>query len=450
VTLRPVARFRSGAFSFLILCTLLLAGAMLSSLPAWAQERKVEGYVTAVAMPDGFDLNGEHVTLNPKTTYGVIGEKTNDGTHASADALRVGTFVRVAGTDDVSARRSMVASSVLFRDDWDKKLSGFGVIERVLTAGPEPVLEADGYRIRILGSTDLAFAGTLKTLADVGPNTWISYKGKRDAEGGLLATHARFVPARGWPKLTPRPKTHPVQEPVPAQGALMDADGKMVSLHAKVRLGDAGGYCGWHKLSTEVAMQDRVLRIGQRLVPAYQRQLGDDEPAKIWFRFYVVEEEKVREDIECNTGLILVPAKVMERIENDDELAALLANGIAYYLQVQSARLIAESWALLGAQLAADGLDFVPGVYPAVTAGNLIVSHEIELGLQEERGRMALSLLADAGFDPWQAPEVWRLIAPKRLPKDKTALKYPNRAGYQLSVLHAQYSSPPAAVAAAQ
>ena len=55
--------------------------------------------------------------------------------------------------------------------------------------------------------------------------------------------------------------------------------------------------------------------------------------------------------------------------------------------------------------------------------------------LEEQRGRIALSLMADAGYDPWQAPEAWRLMQPKRLPGDVSALPYPDR---RLSVERAQ------------
>jgi len=41
---------------------------------------------------------------------------------------------------------------------------------------------------------------------------------------------------------------------------------------------------------------------------------------------------------------------------------------------------------------------------------------------------MALALMADAGFDPYQEPEAWRLLAPERLPKDLTKLKDPSAA----------------------
>ena len=39
--------------------------------------------------------------------------------------------------------------------------------------------------------------------------------------------------------------------------------------------------------------------------------------------------------------------------------------------------------------------------------------HEFELHFMRERARMALGVMADAGYDPWQAPEAWRLMDPK-------------------------------------
>jgi hypothetical protein len=68
-----------------------------------------------------------------------------------------------------------------------------------------------------------------------------------------------------------------------------------------------------------------------------------------------------------------------------------------------------------------------------------VVKHEIGRKMEEQRGRVALSLMADAGYDPWQAPEAWRLLAPKEPAKDPSKLKYPDRAGYQLEILNLQY-----------
>jgi hypothetical protein len=45
-----------------------------------------------------------------------------------------------------------------------------------------------------------------------------------------------------------------------------------------------------------------------------------------------------------------------------------------------------------------------------------------QIQMEEQRGRIALALLADAGYDPRQAPEAWRLLDPKHAPADPSAL----------------------------
>jgi hypothetical protein len=76
----------------------------------------------------------------------------------------------------------------------------------------------------------------------------------------------------------------------------------------------------------------------------------------------------------------------------------------------------------------------VPGAVDAY------VSHERDLRQEEQRGRIALALISDAGYDPRQAPGAWRLLSKKNLPKDLDSLKYPSRSGYQLGILRLQYS----------
>jgi len=335
-----------------------------------------------------------------------------------------------------SAGQTANATSAAILDDQDKQIKGFGVIDRVIAAGPEPVFQADGYRIRIASGAVIAFSGSLKTLADVGTNTWVKYEGKRNAAGLLVATQARFVPAR-------QGKAKPVPPPdaVPTQDSLIDADGKFLSARAKVRMSNAGGPCGWHKFPAEPALQERVRRVGLRVVPVYQKELSDDSPAKIHFRFYAVDEPKFRSELACNVGLILVPKQVVERLQNDDQLAAVLADGVALNMQVQSAQLATEWRELLGAELAGLAAEFfVPGIYFANQIGGDIVASSIQRQMERQRGRIALTLLADAGYDPWQAPEAWRLTAPKHLPADRTALKYPSRSDYQLGILNLQYT----------
>ena len=172
------------------------------------------------------------------------------------------------------------------------------------------------------------------------------------------------------------------------------------------------------------------------LVPVYQKQMADDQLAKIHFRFFVVEEAEIRSDLACIAGLILLPRQVLERLQNDDQVAALLADGIASNLQSIRLRLIVDGHILTPAEAAEEtAMTVDPISIPLYSAAVKLV----DISLQEERGRIALSLMADAGYDPWQAPQAWRLIEPKHLPKDLTNLRETRRSEYQLGILGAQY-----------
>jgi hypothetical protein len=279
----------------------------------------------------------------------------------------------------------------------------------------------------------------LKSLGDVKPGIWIRFEGSRDETGVLLASKVEFFPPgsrKSFTAMGPRKSKLPLDyQPVTRDG-LLDADGNFVPSHTKVRYSDAGGPCGWHRVPADPRLQERVERIGMRLVPAFQKQLPPDSPSRIPFRFYVVADDKVRSVFACNVGLVLVPKNVVNRLQNEDQLAAVVADGVAFNLQRQ---LVTTSTL----DLLADGSEIATFFLGGPVAGGVvaeIVGHEMEVRLQREIGRIALQLVADAGFDPWEAPEAWRLLAPKDLPQDIRSLKYTSEGKYQLSILKLQYS----------
>ena len=324
-----------------------------------------------------------------------------------------------------------------------ERISGVAVIIRVESFAEGPVLEADGYRIRVATgqAASITFAGRLKGIADVGPNTWIRFEGALDAAGMVVAQTARLYPAGSHKALTvmgPRKvKRQPDYEPV-TQDSLLDADGHLVSAHTKVRLSDAEGPCGWHRVPADAALQERVQRVGMRVVPEYQKALPEDAPSRIPFRFYAVADDRVRSAIACNEGLILVPKNVLERLKSDDQLGAVLADAVAFNLERQ---LVTMTPAELGANLGAAAA--IPVLFPAgYIAGESVlgvVNYEKGLKVRRDCARIALQLLADAGYDPWQAPEAWRVLAPKQALKDVGSLDYTPEGKYQLGVLKLQY-----------
>lgn len=318
----------------------------------------------------------------------------------------------------------------------NRSVSGGGIIDRVITTGSVPVFRADGYTIRITPATQVRFGKGLQTLSEVGTNTFAIFTGKPDASGAIVATKAAFAKVK-LPRRKPDPNA--IQVTTFPSGSVIDADdGFKVGLKS-FSPQDYGGWCGWYSIPDNPVEQEQVRRLGMRLVPQYQRDLPDDDPAKIPFRFYMVEDDYIRSDIFCNNGLVLVPAAVVNRLQSEDQLAAVLADGVAGELQLQAVEARGFTFTRTeAAELVAVGLASFGGDIPAVIAGNtanIALQGKTVRDVEHERGRMAIALIFDAGFNPQQAPEAWRLLAPARLPKNPSNLKYPEKSRNLQSIL---------------
>ncbi len=246
-SLRPSGRFR------LMFHNLLAFVLMIPAAGANAQEMRglaVEGYVTAVHLPTGFEVNGESVVLKQNTGYGLQKDKVTHPDSPLRDAVQVGAYVYVLGKAD-GKNKTATARAILFRDDWDKKLSGAGVIEKVVSRDAETTYQADGYLIRITPSTVKAFRGNLKTLSDVAPNVLLSYQGMRDKDGVLTATKAAFIQVKASHVQSVKglETSDPQLEPPDF------ASGKSGSVKTSV-IG------GWRTIPADQQMQERIQRIG--------------------------------------------------------------------------------------------------------------------------------------------------------------------------------------------
>ncbi len=325
--------------------------------------------------------------------------------------------------------------------DDSPEVSGFAVIDRVITPGPEPVFRADGYMLLLTPATVVRFSGGLASLGEVGTNIWVHYEGAGHDFGEIVLSSAEFIkPNLHRPKRNPKVSVEQVTT-FPF-GSMIDSDGSFRT-DAYMRKGwEAGGGCdaGWYPVPQDAALQERVRRIGVRVVPQYQRDLPENDPAKIPFRFYAVDEDHIRSSLACEDGLVMIPVPVMARMGSDDQLAAVLGDAVAAELQQQDVRARLEMKLITVAEAAAE---------LAVSAGGMtagaIAMHSVHHRMEEQRGRMALAFMADAGFDPWQAPEAWRLLAAAQWPPNLLKLKYPERSKYQMEILHLEYKSSAAA-----
>jgi len=329
--------------------------------------------------------------------------------------------------------------------DANRAVSGAGIIDRVISAGSEPVFRADGYPFRVVSTTEVHFSGGLQALTEVTTNIWVSFKGTRDTSGVVVAEKAEFKKLK-WPKRPADPYAWQVMS-FP-KGSKIDADKGFAAGPTDFPAEDKGGWCGWYPVPEDAALQKRIRELGLQLVPKYQRDLFADDPAKIPFRFYAVGWTEQRTAIFCNDGLVMIPMAVIKRLQSDDQLAAVLAEGVAGELQLQEVMSHPFMFSRPGGkEIAWAGVDYliggaasaVPMAHPGAFA---LTNHEVSRRMEQQRARMALALMADAGFNPRKAPDAWQLLGPSRLPKNSLDLKDTERSKYLESILEAQYNVP--------
>ena len=325
----------------------------------------------------------------------------------------------------------------------NKRIAGTAVITKIEGSAKDAIYHADGYRVRVADGTMAEFFGALKTATDVDAGSWIRYEGQLDDSGTLVASKVSFLSAgarKGISWMGPRKAVEaPPYKEMSAEG-LIDADGVVTEADPKINLSVADDPCRWNRLVFDTAVQERVERVGLSVVPTYQKELPFDSPARIPFRFYAISAPTRQELLACDHGLILIPIGLIPRLRNDDQLAAVLANAVAEALDSQYWGLTTKDLAGMGASaaLAQFGLG---GAMGSLTMSGYSAA-EKNSRVWHQSARVSLQLLADAGYDPWQAPEASRLVSRRKLPRDLDSLHYTAAGKYQLSLLKQFY--PPA------
>ncbi len=316
----------------------------------------------------------------------------------------------------------------------DQPILGEGLIDRVIAGGAEPVFRADGYTFRVTAQTALHLNNRLTKLGDVSTGVWARFEGQPDATGTIVATKARFLKFR-QSKHKPDPVT--VQITMFPPDSKIDAYKGFATGEKEFPPDDEGGWCGWYPVERDDALQEHIRQVGMSVVPQFERDLADEDSGRIPFRFYAVEGTEMHTVIFCPKGLILLPMTAMRRLHGDDELAAVLAEGVAGEMGAGVTLLPSFTDAFQGAALAVELSGTVAGLAGGIAGG--VVSAAVDARRMEHaRARMALALMADAGYDPHQAAEAWRLLGPIDPPKNPTKVKDSEHSRYIKDFLAAQ------------
>ncbi|HWG16256.1 MAG TPA: hypothetical protein VN678_00245 [Acidobacteriaceae bacterium] len=387
------------------------------------------GPVTSISPSGAFDVAGMHITLaHPVEICNRVSEKSGlvercqDSTSFSASDLFIGRQLELSGHH--SGKHTFKASKVFILPATTGKISGAAIIDLIPATQPtnpdEHFIRADGYLLRITPETKFKFTAPLKSFADVATNQWIQYSGTQLNDGTITLNSAAVLPntiSNTENKMLYKSDYDPSAVPDDAhesavKKALVGADVKKIPPYR------------------DAAMQARVERIGNSLVPAYQRVLPESDRTKVVFRFQIIDEKRWSDAVNTPAGVILVPHQLVERMQNDDQLATVLADNIAEALEKDALRIRPVATAALATTAAEYATITVPVVGLATGLSSLGLqgreAHEIIAQLAQS-GRVSLCLLHDAGYDINQAPIAWWLLAGKK-DKPLDQVKLPIRA----------------------
>lgn len=392
----------------ILLCSLLLLSA--SGFSQDSTDPLLKGPVTRFVSMSDFDVRGKRIVAESGAR---ITMHKADGTAELLSAppkLYVGQSVDVYGQEQRKTHAIKATKVVVYAAN-SHEVSGLALIEEVLSAGAgnsgtDRLVRADGYRISITPKTQVKFVKPLSSAAEIGTNLWVEYKGKWNPNGVVVADKVSFyknVISDGLKK----ERDHWEYDP-----NAVSADSHQSPLSKGFRGKDAS----WFPPHKDAAMEARVRAIGEKLVPAYQKGLAAGDPTKINFRFYLIDAPKERDAFALPSGIVLVPYQVIEKLQNDSQVAAVLADKVACLMEEQPIPL-----PLSNGQLAESAgwtaAEFVPfaGLGASVyQVGSGVSAHERGISDREQRERVSLSLMQDAGYDLLEAPKAWWILSLKK------------------------------------
>ena len=421
------------------------------TLTAQSTSPVASGYITVVNSDGSFAVEGTPVLSEPKIEYSVKDAKGVTGSNPSFHPF-VGEFVEVFGSAPKGkAGTPILASRLVELPPVLGDIHGTAIIDFVPqteTAGADYVVRADGFILRIPHTASVKFEEPLTPQTGFRPNVWISYHGALQKDGTILVSDAAL--RRNTVK-SYEDKLHKKKEYDPTTVS-PDANQSAVS---KFFLGLDVKRFPPHQ---DDDLEARIARIGESLVPAYQRALPSDEPTRLNFRFHVVDVKEFNEPMALANGIVLVPYIGLDRLKTDSEIATPIAIAIAIAVEKEQVRGRPARNTLASTAIAGDIVGiFIPFAgLPGDIATGVARKHLIDLQL-EQAGRVALCLMHDAGYDIRLAPVAMWLSKPIN-PKPIDKIKMPPRAAYLFKSLGtiwqegspATQLTPPKSVASAQ
>jgi hypothetical protein len=238
----------------------------------------------------------------------------------------------------------------------------------------------------------------LQSLADIGPGVYMTYSGTENLEGRVIASDVVFV----------KNEKTKQEKDFWAKLRIKEKESKKANSFDEMKIGGEK-----FKVLTDDNIQEYVNKLGQSLVPEYQKNLPDDDENKIPFRFVVIYEKDINAGAFA-TGTIIINHDVFNYIENEGQLVFLLSHEIAHATQEHSIRAINDkkktrTFLKIGAIAS-----YAMG-YGLLARSFAITKQAMEAGysrsVENQADRIGMATMIKYGYDPREAARVWKISA---------------------------------------
>jgi hypothetical protein len=284
---------------------------------------------------------------------------------------------------------------------------------------------ADGYRLTVTPQTAVTLPAGVTDPASLPVNTWVKYKAERQQDGSLAAGDIEFFPFERSDKEQKYAKSSDFKIDPP------DYDKRIPGKFHR----DGRAYT----ILADRQLADHVTRVGESLIPVWQKSLADNDPARVHFHFWILQANwALKHTLSDEAGTVIIPTIVLARLKNDAQLAALLSSDVAAAIQQDAYRSLATKHTeeALTVGSAAAGL-FVFGPALIGAAARPVYTATVRTPMIERQYRVGMSYMAAAGYDVRQASEALRHLDEKHADEDEARGKDPSRMAAYLEFIYA-------------
>jgi hypothetical protein len=387
---------------------------------------KIHGYVTEISSPTSFEIEDYRITSGQDLAL--------DFDNAGADVkfalqdLHVGVEVQITGVLDEATGELRAKSLKLDLDQFRVKpltaiISHPPMGLAQTSAGWTGDFIADGQRIHISPTTRVLFrlSGTDKALQKAKQGKGQNSDDPDDAGAEVL--HSLDQVTSGM-SLTYQGKRDPVSGIVQADKVTfmrndLESGEARLWKSLKVQTRSAKGLnsgelkidkVGKFKLLPNDEVQNYVRTVGSSLIPQYQRDLPASDARKIPFEWYVVENKAANAFALAN-GTVVVNSGLLAVLDNEAQLAAVLGHEMAHATQEHTWRQLQfHKTERMGLAIAA-AVAAAYGKYnlsDALTLTQAAIQNGYSRNLENQADRVGLEYMTAAGYDPREAPRVWK------------------------------------------